>query len=39
MPPSVLAPVGVVVLVGGDGGGVSHSINSGGNLRSEESHH
>jgi hypothetical protein len=39
MPPSVSTPVCVVFLVGGDGGGVSRSIDSRGNLRSEGGHH
>jgi hypothetical protein len=39
MPPSVATPVGVVFLIGGDGGGVSRSIDSKGNLRSEGGHH
>jgi hypothetical protein len=39
IPPSTEAPVGVVFLVGGDGGGVSRSIVSGGNLRCRGGHH
>jgi hypothetical protein len=39
MTPSTAAPVGVIVLVGGDGGGVSRFTDFGGNLRSEEGHH
>jgi uncharacterized membrane protein len=34
MSPSIAAPMGVVFLVGGVGGGVSRSIDSEGNLRS-----
>jgi hypothetical protein len=36
---STPAPMGVVVLIGGDGGGVSGSIDSGGNLRFKGGHH
>jgi hypothetical protein len=39
MPSSTAAPVGVVFLVGGYGGGVSRSIVSGGNLRTGGGHH
>jgi hypothetical protein len=39
MLPSMAAPVGVVVLVGGDGRGVSRSIDSRGSLGSEGGHH
>jgi hypothetical protein len=39
MPPSVVSPMGVIVLVGDDGVGVSRSIDSRGNIRSEGGHH
>jgi hypothetical protein len=38
MPPSAAVPVRVVVLVGGDDGGVSCSVDPIGNLRSEGGH-
>jgi hypothetical protein len=36
IPPSKAVAVGVIVLVGGDGGSVSRSIDSGGNLSPRE---
>jgi hypothetical protein len=38
-PPLAAPPAGVAVLVGGDGGGVSHSIDLAGNLSSKRGHH